>query len=140
MNNVERPARIRQRGFSLIEALIALVVLSIGLLGIAALQTQSLLQSRNAFLTSQATSLAQDMADRIRANPQGSYNLAEGADAPSGDSLAANDMRGWLADIATTLPESSAEILISNRRIDITLEWQEAGEAEPRTLQMVTER
>lgn len=57
------------RGFSLVEALVALVVMSIGLLGIAALYVESLRSGTSALLRSQAVALASDMADRIRANP-----------------------------------------------------------------------
>lgn len=57
------------RGFSLVEALVALVVMSIGLLGIAALYVESLRSGTSALLRSQAVGLASDMADRIRANP-----------------------------------------------------------------------
>ena len=57
------------RGFSLVEALVALVVMSIGLLGIAALYVESLRSGTSALLRTQAVALASDMADRIRANP-----------------------------------------------------------------------
>lgn len=56
------------RGFSLIEALVALVVLSIGMLGIAALHVESLRSGRTALTRTAAVALASDMADRIRAN------------------------------------------------------------------------
>ena len=56
------------RGFSLLEAMIALVVLSVGMLGIAALHAQSLAASRTAQLRTQAVNLAGDMADRVRVN------------------------------------------------------------------------
>ena len=58
----------RQRGVGLIEVLIALLVLSIGLLGLAALQTQALKFNQGAFLRTHATTLAYDIADRMRAN------------------------------------------------------------------------
>ncbi len=58
----------RQQGFSLFEVLIALLVLSVGLLGLANLQGQSISSSYNAHLRTQATSLAQSMVDRMRAN------------------------------------------------------------------------
>lgn len=57
-----------QRGMTLIEALITLLVVSIGLLGVAALQVVGLQEGASAFRHSQATWLAYDMADRIRAN------------------------------------------------------------------------
>ena len=55
-------------GFSLVEALVALVVLSIGMLGIAALHVESLRSGRTALTRTTAVALAADMADRIRAN------------------------------------------------------------------------
>lgn len=58
----------QQLGFSLFEVLIALLVLSVGLLGLANLQGQSMTSSYNAHLRTQATSLAQSMVDRMRAN------------------------------------------------------------------------
>jgi type IV pilus assembly protein PilV len=59
---------LKARGFSLIEVLIALLVLSVGLLGLAALQTTGLRYGHSAYLRSQTTMLAYDMADRMRAN------------------------------------------------------------------------
>ena len=55
-------------GFTLIEVLIAVLVLSIGLLGLASLQAASLKNNYSAYMRSQAAILANDMADRIRAN------------------------------------------------------------------------
>ncbi len=55
-------------GVSLVEALVALLVLSIGLLGIAGLFVESVRNSRTALLRTQAINLVGDMADRIRAN------------------------------------------------------------------------
>jgi len=61
------------QGFSLIELLVAVVVMSIGVLGVAALQTVSLQQNRNALIRADASQLANDLLDRIRANPTGTY-------------------------------------------------------------------
>jgi len=58
----------RQHGMSLIEVLVALVVLSVGMLGIAVMFVQSVRSSRTAILRTQAVNLVSDMADRIRAN------------------------------------------------------------------------
>lgn len=67
-----------QQGFSLIEVLIAMFVIAIGLLGAAGLQLQGLQQLQSSYLRSQATIIAYDMADRMRANPvalaSGAYN------------------------------------------------------------------
>ena len=60
--------RTRQRGISMVEALVALVVIAVGMLGIAGLYLSSLQASRSAKLRSYAVELAGSIADRIRAN------------------------------------------------------------------------
>ena len=59
----------KQSGLSLIEVLIALLILSIGLLGIAGLQGTSLSKTREASLRTNAMILAQDLIDSMRSNP-----------------------------------------------------------------------
>jgi type IV pilus modification protein PilV len=70
------PRRARAAGFSMIELLVAVLVMGVGVLGIAALQMVSLQNNRGALVRAEAVSLAYDMMDRIRANP---------GDAPRGD-------------------------------------------------------
>jgi type IV pilus assembly protein PilV len=60
-----------QCGFTLLEVLIALLILSIGLLGLASLQTNGLRSNQMASMRTTATQLAYDIADRMRANPVG---------------------------------------------------------------------
>ena len=67
-----RPAG--ERGFSLLEVLIALLVLSVGLLGIAGLQTVSLQFNHQSFQRTQATVLISEMFEKIIANPQAARN------------------------------------------------------------------
>jgi len=61
----------KQQGFTLLEVLIALLILSIGLLGLAALQTTGLRSNEMASMRTNSTMLAYDISDRMRANPQG---------------------------------------------------------------------
>ena len=76
----DKPYKSNQRGFTLLEVLVALAVLMIGLVAIAALQTTALSYNNAAYLRSQAIIQAHDMADRIYANPDGvaagAYNNA----------------------------------------------------------------
>ncbi len=62
---------LRQHGFTLLELLIALLVLSIGLLGLAALQTIGLRSNQMASMRTVANQMTYDITDRMRANPNG---------------------------------------------------------------------
>ncbi len=62
------------QGFTLMEVLVALAVLSIGLLGMAGMQLFSMKSSHNAYLQSQASYFAYDLIDKMRANPAGLNN------------------------------------------------------------------
>lgn len=104
----------RAAGFTLIEALIALLVLSIGLLGVAAMQLTSLRANNGAFQRTQATFLAQDIADRMRANRTaalaGDYDCALGDAAPASPAtIAEADIAAWKARVAATLPQGATE-------------------------------
>lgn len=67
---------MRRNGFTLLEVLIALLVFSLGLLGMAGLLAVSVQTNHSAYLRTQATFLAQGMADRMRANVMGTWALA----------------------------------------------------------------
>jgi type IV pilus assembly protein PilV len=75
----------RAKGFTLVEVLVSLVILAIGLLGIAKLMLLSSHSNDSAYLRSQATALAYEMLDNMRANrqealpPNSSYNTAAAA-------------------------------------------------------------
>jgi len=71
MNKIIASQRSKESGFTLLEVLIALLVLSIGLLGLAALQTVGLRSNQVATLRTQATHAVYDISDRMRANPPG---------------------------------------------------------------------
>jgi type IV pilus assembly protein PilV len=112
----------RARGVSLVEVLVALVVLSVGMLGVAALFVQSVRSSRAALLRTQAVNLVSDMSERIRANANAgaAYDLGAYGDrpalrgcAPTATSagtncgvlnLAEDDLAQWLAAVREALP------------------------------------
>jgi type IV pilus assembly protein PilV len=62
------------QGFSMIELLVAMVVLAIGLLGMAGLQTAGLSNNQSAYFRSQASIAINDLIDRMRANTEGIKN------------------------------------------------------------------
>jgi len=75
-NNARRTdARVaaanHRRGFTLVEVLVAILLLSVGLLGVAGMQISGLRYHQGAYVRGQATTLLSDMTDRLRINPQG---------------------------------------------------------------------
>ena len=64
----------KENGISMVEVLVAIVVLSFGLLGLAGLQADGLRGNNDAYMRSQATLMAYDMLDRMRANLHGVEN------------------------------------------------------------------
>lgn len=136
----------KQQGFTLIEVLIAVVILAVGLLGTASLTLSSLQSSQGASLRSQASSLAGDLGERLRANRDFAisndtdYLLAEDADATSKPSCvdsnsgcsaadqAQRDLFEWRASLTTNLPAGTAVITKpDNRQYQLVLTWSEAG-------------
>lgn len=118
------------RGFTLLEVLVAIVVMSIGLLGLAGLMASSLKNSHSAYQRTQATWLAYDALDRMRANRQvalaGGYNLALGA-APGGSALAAIDLGEWDTALANTLPAGDGSIAVEKGgAVKIIVQWNDA--------------
>ncbi|OYY73386.1 MAG: type IV pilus modification protein PilV [Gammaproteobacteria bacterium 28-57-27] len=110
MNPTTRPSR--QNGFSILEALIAVLVLSIGLLGVAALQASALRNNQSALERSLAVMQSYSIFDAMRANVAamrtGNYNMGLTCTPPSGGTLAQNDRRQWLIDVQAALNDSSA--------------------------------
>ena len=114
----------RQSGFSLVEVLITLVIMSVGMLGIAGLYVQSMQAGRTAMFRHHAVTLAGDVADRIRANPRAAaaYTDANGANNNcvlggtdcNPAQMASNDIFLWKAQAAETLPSGDVTIVLDN--------------------------
>jgi type IV pilus assembly protein PilV len=120
------------RGFTLIEALVALLALSIGLLGIAAMQMTGLRSNLSASWRSQATYLSYDIIDRIRANRDRRGEYVAGLGAPAGCATSAvctRDIREWKQNLAQTLPGGDGTIAVNGTTVTVTVQWQdERGE------------
>ena len=124
-----------QRGFGLVESLVALIVVSVGMIGIAVLYGQGLSASRTALDRTQAVNLAADMADRIRANRRGgaSYGGAgEDNSCDAGDcttaEMAAHDVWEWEALVEALLPAGDGTVEYAGTTpptYTISVQWQE---------------
>lgn len=127
--------RSRQAGMTLIEILIALVVLSVGLLGLANLQAVSLRANHAAYLRSQAVFLAYDAVDRMRANRPpalaGEYDIALADSAPASPStVPEQDLKQWRDFLATTLPSGKGSIDVADGVATVIVQWDDARDQE----------
>ena len=106
----------RVGGFTLVEVLVALIILSVGMLGIAGLYVHSMQAGRTSIFRHHAVTLAGDVADRIRANPRaaiaysqagGNNNCVNGGVDCTPVQMAANDIDLWDQQAADTLPNGT---------------------------------
>lgn len=139
------------KGFTMLEMLVALLVISVGLLGVATLQTKGQQFNYFSYIRTQSTYLAYDLMERIRTNIDvakiGAYDLGSSAVTPYANSkcegsansnvakcdssqLAQDDLAIWLSLVENTLPEGSATVDWDStmKEYTLTLKWSQGGE------------
>lgn len=120
----------RQSGFTLLEVMISVLVLSIGLLGLAGLQASGLRNNHSAYLRSQAVFYSYDIIDRMRANRlsalSGTYNIALGTPAPTGSTIAETDLREWKKLLKDNLPSGDGETSVNGGMVTVTVQWDDS--------------
>ncbi len=144
----------KQSGFTLIETLVAMVVLAVGMLGVAALYIEGLRSGQASVSRTTAVNLAADMADRIRANstvpvsyagagPGVDNNCVNGAAACTPAQLAAEDWFWWLQDVQNRLPQGAVANVVTvpvvappMTQYDVLLAWPEPGQPVNATYQL----
>ncbi|MGI9320547.1 MAG: type IV pilus modification protein PilV, partial [Thiogranum sp.] len=126
----KNPVKQPLAGFTLLEVLISVLVLSVGLLGLAGLQATGMKTNHSAYMRSQAVSYGYDILDRMRANRlsalSGTYNIAMGAGAPAGTSIAQTDLREWKALIAGQLPSGDASANVNGGTVTVVVQWDDS--------------
>ena len=123
------------KGVSLIEVLVAVIILAFGLLGLAGLQSVSLRNNNSAMMRTQATYLAQDIIDRMRVNKTAaiddmSYEQSMATATPTvavNSTLDVIDRNAWLTSIENTLPSGDGEIdcVDATDVCEITIQWND---------------
>lgn len=139
--------RHRSAGLTMVEILIALLVISIGLLGVAGLHAMSLRNNYDALMRSHASALASDIIDRMRANAaavveEGDYDDIAADPPPAVDedsSQALVDVHDWKETLLVQLPEGNGTIDVivdgTSKRVRVEVLWGERGD----TISFVTE-
>jgi len=146
-HNKPQKKRHHAAGFTLIEVLVALVIMTVGMLGVAVLYVDGLRLNRTSLYRTTAVALAADMAERIRSNRNANY-AGSGPGQPGNcavapgctpDQLASDDWWRWRQALDTYMPAGAdAQITRTpagpgNRmnRFDIRLSWSEVGSPDP---------
>jgi len=134
------------RGFALVEVLVTVVVLSVGLLGLAGLQVTGQRNNHSAYLRSQAVFLAYDMVDRMRANMKGvtagNYNNISGIPSNPGcittgctpAQMAQYDAYQWNTQMAQQLPSGQGTVTVAGSLYTITVKWDDEHSGGPGTV------
>ena len=128
-----------QKGFTLLEAMVAMVIFSVGLLGLGALQMAGVTNTQSSLYQSIATQLTYDMADRIRSNPvgaKGNYYDAIPTGIPgnnpscsppstscSPQQVAERDNYQWADNLRNMLPGGIGSVLGNGKVFTITVMW-----------------
>ena len=140
--------RPRQRGITLIESLVAIVVAALGILGILGVQMRTLTDTQTTVRRAQAIRLAEDLGERLKVSPNALGNLdayvsgwntlptaaSDCASTPCAhDALAAYGLREWKQTVQRTLPAGDASLFVApgesdtaNRRLlGVMIRWRE---------------
>lgn len=139
------------RGMSLIEVMVAVLVLAVGLLGIAAMQSLALRGGQSSLESTQAVIQTASIIEAMRANPDGSYNGTYAA-VPTGTTLAARDLNEWMAGmrgqanwrgvrVTPAIIGASAQASIAGcpDNCVITVQWDDSRAGGGTTRTLVTE-
>ena len=106
-----------QKGVTMIEVLVSVIVLSIGLLGLAGLQSAGLTHNQSASFRSTATMMTYSVLESIRANRteanNGNYNIALGTAKPTGDAIYQKDLNNWMTELALRLPTGLGSVNVA---------------------------
>ncbi len=143
------PSRLTQAGVTLLESLVAMLVLAVGVVALSGVQLRTLIDAQTSLRRAQAVRAIEDLAERVKANPDGfgqlrSGGYASGWDADVGSTddgcthkacspgeLAKSDLMRWKSNLADTLPLGRASVFTSpdenadvGRQLGVMVGWR----------------
>jgi type IV pilus assembly protein PilV len=124
LNQIHRN-KLTDKGFTLLEVMIAVFVLAVGLLGLANLQMLSLKNNQSAQFRTSATVSAYDIMDRMRLNRSADYTIALAA-TPSGSTLRDTDLIAWKTVLSNNLPTGDGSIIFNGDIITVAVQWDDS--------------
>jgi type IV pilus assembly protein PilV len=132
-----------QRGVGLIEVLVAVLILSIGLLGLAGLQMRTLRDNQSALERGVAVVESHAIADAMRADATiaraGGYNITFGAPAPGGPTYKDKVLQGWRSNLTASLgPNATGEVNCNGPVCLIRIRWDDSRASGGSTTQILT--
>ena len=124
-------SRAAVRGVGLIEVLVAVLVLAIGLLGVAAMQATALRNSQSSLERSQGVMHVYTILDAMRANPDaartGGYNIGMTCAPPAASSLVTSDQREWITTLQQNLGDTACgQVNCVGAVCTITVQWNDS--------------
>lgn len=130
-----------QLGSSLIESMIAIVILSFGILGLARFQIGMLVQTTDSQSRLAATALAEELLSMVRVDLQNAPCYTTPAAGTCGSAFAANQAKAWSDKAAKAVPGFSSYIasMPDAKTFKVALVWNSKAFKEPRTLQVSTD-
>lgn len=131
------------KGTSLIEVLVSVLILGIGLLGIAAMQATALRNTQSGMQRTQAVVQSYAVIDAMRANPvsarSNAYNVDWTCAAPTGSTLVNNDMAAWITSMRTNVSsDACGRITCASNVCTIDVRWNDSRGTGGSTAQQMT--
>lgn len=139
MHMIQPSGHRQQSGFTLIESLVAIVVMALGILGILGVQMRTLTDTQAGVRRAQAIRLIEDLGERLQNNPDALGNLSAYTATPTSsddcsstacapDRLATYDIKQWRTNVTNTLPGSQVIVFIPQggpRQLGVLIGWNE---------------
>ena len=133
-SGMRRPSRADQSGAGLLEVMISVLIMGIGLLGIAAMQATALKNSQSSMERSQAVIQSYTILEAMRANREralaGDYNIAQTCASAGNATLAQRDLSAWITSLKTALGDTDNTCGTVNCSADgnctVTVQWDDS--------------